>query len=248
MNKQNLYTEIVTDFHSTLDHEKKRTFNTSGNTVSSLFDSCLNRNYKNLVKIRVDLTNKKDFYLFSEPCQVSPICHIDRSFNFDNYFKQSKLERRKTILETLYASIKDMCEKLGYDLEPFTRAYEKVKELNYINKYIHGKLTLSRKRTHKAGIEIEVNEEAATIAVLFTDRNEKPIHKVVIMNTLPHYMFIYRAIHKGKWISAKEYQVWDRSKQILFTCNLESDTATVSFQPKTETEQELRAVLDELRV
>ncbi len=86
-----------------------------------------------------------------------------------------------------------------------------IKELNYINKFIHGKLTFSRNRKHKTGIEIEVNEKAATISVLFTDVNEKPLKKVDVLKTRPHFMYIYQVIQKGKWLSTSEYQVSDSS-------------------------------------
>ncbi len=242
-----LYTEIVSTFHSTINADKKKKFNLSANVVSSLFDRNLNRHYKGLAKVRIDLSNKKDFYLFSEPCKVSPICHIDKSFDFENYFAQNKLERRKIILETMYESIKDMCQKLNYDLEPFTIAYEKVKDLDYINKFVYKKLTFSRNRKNKAGIEIETNEDAATISVLFTDRNEKPMQKVEILKTLPHDMFIYRAIHKGKWISPNEYQVSDSSGQVNFIANLLGGS-TIKYVPKSGTQEKLKEAVNELNL
>ncbi len=240
-----LYTEVVSDFYSTIDIATKKNFNLGTNTISSLFDRCLNTHYDGLVKLRIDLSNKKNLYIFSKPTKNSPICHIDKSFDFENYFTQNKLEKRKIILETLYGSFQEISYQLNYDLKPFTQAYEKVKTLNYVNKYIHGKLTFSRKRTHKAGIEIEINEQAAIISVVFTDKEENQIKKVKIVETLPHYMFIYRVINKGKWISSNEYQVSDKSGQINFVVKLkDKPEKTIVFKPKKSSEKELREILN----
>ncbi len=238
-----LYTEVVSHFYCTIDIEKKKKFNIGANAISSLFDRCLNKQYKGLVKILIELTDKNIYYTFDKPSKVSPFCHIVQSFNFSYYFAQNKLERRKIILETLYDSIKKMCQQLNYDLEPFTKAYQKVKELNYINKYIHGKMIFAKNRKHKAGIEIEVNEDVATISTLFTDKNNKPLLKLGLLKTLPHYMFIYRIIHKGKWISTSEYQVSDRSGQINFVAKLSGDS-TLILNPKNSTEKELYNILN----
>ncbi len=243
--KSILYTEVVNHFYSTITNEKKKEFNLGANTISSLFDRCLNTHYGGLFKVRVELTNKKNHYTFDQANNVSPFCHIVKSFDFENYFTQNKLEKRKIILETLYGSFQEISYQLNYDLKPFTQAYEKVKTLNYVNKYIHGKLTFSRKRTHKAGIEIEINEQAAIISVVFTDKEENQIKKVKIVETLPHYMFIYRVINKGKWISSNEYQISDKSGQINFVVKLKDKTEKIIvFKPKTSTEKELRGILN----
>ncbi len=243
--KSILYIEVVTIQFSKLDKEIQQKFNTETNVISSLFDYCFNKHIIGLVKIRIELSRKKNIN------NVFPIrdkiCHIEKTFDFDNYFAQNKLERRKIILETMYESIKDMCQKLNYDLEPFTIAYEKVKDLDYINKFVYKKLTFSRNRKNKAGIEIETNEDAATISVLFTDRNEKPMQKVEILKTLPHDMFIYRAVHKGKWISPNEYQVSDRSGQVNFIADLLGES-TIKYVPKNSAEEKLKEAVNELNL
>ncbi len=239
-----LYTEVVSHFFDKINDRQKR-LNLDANTISSLFDRCLNRHYNGIYKIRIELSDEKKHYIFSEPSKISAFCHITKYFDFDNYFAQNKIERRKIILETLYDSIKDMCQKLSLDLNPFTKAYEKIKELNYINKLMFKKLTFSRNRKHKAGIEIETNEDAATISVPITDSNEKIVQKVEILKTIPHDMFIYSAIHKGKWISLNEYQVSDSSGQIKFIANL-LGKCDINYVPKNNTVEELKDAMKKL--
>ena len=246
----NTYTELACQSNSNLNKTEIKSFNISLNATTDLFDRCLNMKIKDLQKIRIDLYDAEKVFNIYEPDKISPICHIEKSFNFSHYFAQAKPDRRKIILETLYECITEMCNQLDYDFEPFTFAYNKVKELDYVNKYIHGKLTFSKNRQQKAGIQIEVNEDAATISVLFTDKDEQSVKQVEILRTLPHYMFIFRVIHKGKWIDNETYQVSDKSGQVHFKVTGYKRTLApeVFFEPKSHTEEELREVLEDLKI
>ncbi len=255
--KKKLYnTEIEVVYSKRINHEMNikaissvdnMKFNQEINSIVLFFGRLILHKLNDLDKIRIEFFETSGIFDIKAPIEISKICHIYKTFDFENYFAQNKLERRKIILETMYESIKDMCQKLNYDLEPFTIAYEKVKDLDYINKFVYKKLTFSRNRKNKAGIEIETNEDAATISVLFTDRNEKPMQKVEILKTLPHDMFIYRAIHKGKWISPNEYQVSDSSGQVNFIANLLGGS-TIKYVPKSGTQEKLKEAVNELNL
>ena len=132
-----------------------------------------------------------------------------------------------------------MCEKLNYDLTPFTTAYEKVKELNYENKYLYQKQTFSPDRKLKAGIQIEIVEEKAIHSVLFSDKNGNELKSITFLETLPHYLFIYKLQYKGKWLSPDTYTISDKSKQIFFDVSFSSGDVSVRFEPKTRSIEEL---------
>ncbi len=237
--------ELVCNESVAFDDKKQTKFNLAMNAVSLLVEQNLLVEKSNPDKLRIDLFDKENINNIYEPDVIGKICHIEKSFDFDNYFAQNKLEGRKIILETMYDSITDMCQKLSLDLNPFTKAYKKVKELNYINKFMFKKLTFSQNRKHKAGIEIETNEDAATISALITDKDRKQIQKVELLKTLPHDMFIYSVIHKGKWISINEYQVSDSSGQINFIANM-LGKCDINYVPKNNTIEELKEAMKEL--
>jgi len=243
-----LYTEVVTSFQTTIPDEFHQQFNLSANATTHLFDLCLNLQIKGLVKIRIELLNAPDSYLLSPPNKLMPRVIIDKPFDFTHFFAQDRWERRAIVLETLYECIVEMCKVCGYDLAPFTAAYNKVKELNYVNRLIHDKLTVSKDRQHKAGIEIEVNETEATICALFTDRDERPVKRVELIRTIPHYMFMYRVIHKGKWLNDKVYVVSDRNGYIQFKASLDSDVAELVLHPNEQvSEARIREVLESVK-
>ena len=241
-----IYFEVVCSENSVNYETIFRRFNFQANRITLLFAQNFRKTINNLSKICVELVDFETDIKIFEPDKISPIAFIEKSFDFDYYFAQDKLERRKIILETLYEAIAALCEKAGYDLSPFTQAYEKVKELNYENRFIYNKLTSSPNRKHKAGIQIEVNEEAADISVVFD--TAKQLNNIKILRTLPHYMFIYRFIHKGKWIDNEHYMVSDRTGQVHFTASLTGGEATVEFTPKNRTAEELKMALQKIKV
>lgn len=246
----NTYSEIVCDDSVKIERHKQKKFNSSTNIISILYEQCLNQRVKGLWKIRLNLTDRKDTCKVFLPDKISATALIHKSFDFDHYFARNKLERRKILLETLYEAIVALCKKAGYDVSPFKAAYDKVKQLNYENRYIYGKMTCSPDRKYKAGIEIEVNEEAAFIAVVFTknDKNNTQRNKITILKTQPHFMFIYRFIHKGKWIDSQTYRVSDKSGQVHFTVSLSGSEADIQLKPKKHTQKELIEALDMVKV
>ncbi len=241
-----LYTELTCDFDAAINKELQKEFNLSSNAVTEIYDYCLNLQIKGIRKISIDLTDKSNTHNIYIPTKISPMIYIYKSFDFDHYFAQDQMTRRKIVLETLHTAICEIPRVYPLDLEPFERAYRKVIELNYINKIVFGKLSTSKNKQFKAGIEIEVNEKEAVISTMFTDKEEKPIKRIELLRTLPHYMFIYRVIHAGKWINESEYMVSSRDGEINFKTSLQSDKSEIIFNPKNRSIDDLKTVLHEI--
>jgi len=238
-----LYTEMCE-----FGEENRKQFNLDCNVVSHSFDRCLNLQIKGLVKIRIDLTSKNDIMRISGPVEGISVAIIVKSFDFNLYDSLSKYERRKLLLETLYEAIQLMCKELKYNLAPFTATYEKVKELNYENKFVFNKLAPSPNRKYKAGIQIEVNETVADISTVYFDsKTMQPIKQVKIMNTIPHYMYIYEFMGKGAWTDNETYTVTSRRNQVQFVTSLRSDVVDMKFFPQTETLEELQTAFKKVQ-
>jgi len=234
-----LYTEMCE-----FGEENRKQFNLDCNVVSHSFDRCLSLQIKGLVKIRIDLTSKNDIMRISGPVEGISVAIIVKSFDFNLYDSLSKYERRRLILETLYDSIKPICEKYGFDLAPFKAAYEKVKELNYENRFMYDKLTLSPDKKHKAGIQIEVNEEIADISTVYFDCKTMQLYKQVnILNTIPHFLFMYKLINKGLWVDSETYTVTNKSQEVQFVTSLKNDSVDIKLIPQIHTLEELQEAL-----
>lgn len=266
------YIEVACAYNVSFEHDKLRKFNQSTHVVTNLFSRLLNSAVKGLHKIRIELSDAPNVYNVFPADDYTKIAHFEKSFDFAHYFAQPKLERRKIILETLYEAIVAICEKAEYDLTPFTIAYEKVKELNFENRYVHDKLKFSPNRKYKAGIQVEVDEEAADISIIvepLTPKGEllvpdKETKKdfmrqpkspsgdlgvsIPIFRTHPHHHFIYQVIHKGKWVDSETFVVSNKDEQIQFVVSIPNETVQIEFAPKTRSREELKEYLDSLRV
>ena len=238
------YFEICTAYNVSLNESLSKEFNFSTNVVSSLFDRCLNWTIEGLRKYRIDLHDQRDVFKVHLSDSYTKIAHCHKTFDFNNYFKQSKLKRREIILETLYEAIKNLCKIAGYELKPFTIAYNKVKELNYENIYSLNKPTASRNRKQKAGIQIKFTDESACISVVFYEYKANDESKCIeIFKTYPHHHFIPQIAHKGKWTQPNVYTISDKSQQINFDVSFTDNTSQLRLEPKTATIEELKKTL-----
>ncbi len=237
-----VYIEIVCYRYAVLSDDIKKSFNRSTFIITDLFNRSLDLTIENTEKIRIELATELDMLNIYLPEGISHVCHIHKSFDFNHYFTQPKPEHRKIILETLYEAIVALCQKTGYNLALFTGAYNKVKELDYENRFIYGKLKSSPNRKNKAGIEIEVTEESANISIIFEAQNGEQ-NKVEILRTIPHYLFIYRFIYKGKWADNEIFKVFNRSGEINFVTSLKNKSVSIQLLPVKHTEKELKKAL-----
>ena len=111
-----IYFEVVADH--TVANEID--FNKSTQEVTLLFTKNFKQKVKGVNKLVISLATDKD-YLFNPPVKMFPIVIIDKPFDFNNYWSVSEQDRKKIILETLYESIKDMCEKMKLELSLLKR-------------------------------------------------------------------------------------------------------------------------------
>ncbi len=245
--KSIFYTELGCDGFIDFPIEKIGEFNQSAYCVTDLFDRSLSLKIKGLFKYVIELHNKPNVLKVHPPDDYTKIAHYHKTFDFDHYFAQPKPKRRKIILETLYEAIVALCEKAAYDLTPFTAAYEKVKELNYENRYMVGKSKISPNRKYKAGIQVEVTEKAAEISVVFEDfPSLKDLANLKVVRTQPHFFFIQQLVNKGKWKGSDTFIVSNKSGEINFAVSLKDKTAEVQLTSKIKNEDELKKEYEDL--
>ncbi len=148
-----------------------------------------------------------DFVINEPVSKMFPICFVIQYFDFENYFKQTTLERKKILLDTIHSCVTAVCEKLDVDKTCFMSAYQRIKELNYTHKFFIEPLKFSKNKQYKAGVEIEINEDAAELYAVFTNDKDERISSFALAKTKPFSMFINRISLKGKWISNNEFTI-----------------------------------------
>ena len=251
MNESIFDIEIVVNEDSPVSDEQKRTFNKHQNRLALLYGRLLNSMPQHVKKIRVEMADKSEQRLIDPPDEIFPLIHILQPFDFEKYFSLQKHDAIVFVLENFQNAINAACTELNYDCQPFHHAYEKVKDMDYQNEYIHGKLKSAPNRRHKAGIHIRVEEEYAAISTLMQDKEGNETARIALLRTLPHYMFIYKFIHHIKWLDKDRFLISDKSGQVMFSVNVPEEKAEMQLLPKTMTLPELvqevtQATVDEI--
>ena len=222
-------------------------FNLFANIIASSYQHFFTTKISGLSKVAIDLYQHKIPLRICDYKQTDKVCVIFRTFDFTDFLKKDKSKRQREILEILQDSLIKMCEKFQLDKTPFINAKNKVIESNYKNQFLFNKLTLSKNRKHKAGIEINMTEAGAAINILFTDKNEKIITRKEVFRTQAHYYFVYQIVSSGKWLNNEQYIVSSKNKNVNFVASINSDEVRIDIQPK-EKEAEIREKLNTLTV
>ncbi len=230
-----------------VDIIEAKKFNVFSNIMASLYQRFFTGNIRGLFKIAIDLYQHKIPMKICNYKENGGVCVIFRSFDFNNFIRKDKNSKQKEILEILQNSVIKMCEKFKIDKIPFVNAYEKVIENNYKNQYIFNRLTFSRNRKYKAGIEINMTKNGTKINILFTDKNENILKRNEIFKTFSHYYFVHQIIYSGKWLDNQKYIASSRNKNINFIASINSPKTELKIKPK-EKEKEILEKLNRMKI
>ena len=222
-----------------------KAFNLFANVISASYQVFLKFDIKEIKKIAIDLTNRE---IENEVGIFEKTCLIFRRFNFKDYFAKPFTVRQMEILDTLQDSVMLMCDKYGFDKQPFTDAYKKVIEANFEHKVLFNKLSLAKDRRHRAAIEIDLQEDGARVYVLFTDKSCAELVRREVFRMKPNYYFINQLIHKGKWLDNKRYAVSDRNEIVNFVAQPDSENVELDIRPVNMSHEEIMKKLDMLKV
>ncbi len=227
--------------------EIRKQFNIEAGITAFLYQRNITKKIKGLQKITIDLIKEKNITSIGNYKELEGVTWIFKSFDLKKYFGKTDKEQKIMILEILHNIILQMCEKFKIDKIPFVNAYEKVIENNYKNQYIFNRLTFSRNRKYKAGIEINMTKNGTKINILFTDKNENILKRNEIFKTFSHYYFVHQIIYSGKWLDNQKYIASSRNKNVNFIASINSLKTELKIKPK-EKEKEILEKLNRMKI
>ncbi|MBC1968360.1 hypothetical protein [Listeria marthii] len=121
-------------------------------------------------------------------------------FDLNQFNDETDSSKKKIILELLHIGAMQACCDLGLDKTKFMEAYEKVKELDYQNKYYYQKPKSSPNRKQKAQIYIEHGLYKAGIHIVIFNKERKIIKKELIISDSPNPAVFSQYLGKFKWL------------------------------------------------
>ena len=158
------------------------------------------------------------------------IIHINIKRNVDSFYTLEPMQKKVMALELLKEGYERVVDLLGYPREQFDKAYQAVKDCEYINNWIwKRKFSPDRKTVAEISCEHEVEYFRASIIV--KDKKGKLLDKVHLFDIKPHEFAFNQYLGGVNWISNDtiEYVV-GRRKQ-TWTYNLPSKKLDFQGEP-----------------
>lgn len=238
-----MWIDLLIEQDNKLEPTLKSKFIGEANVISDLYNQYLVKLKVKIVgvkKIAITLTDRPNISLFALPIKVvGPISTIDKTYNFDFLAKLDDKELKEEILEVIQSTIREAATKFQWDIEPFENVYQRVKGTGLINEYIEGGLVSSKNKQYKAGVQVAMSPDGASIYIAFFDKNENFIKRINFIKVHPNKMFIIPLIGKGRWISNDDFVISNKTKEIHFKASLESGKAELFYTPVNNTEDKL---------
>lgn len=132
--------------------------------------------------------------------ESSSVLKYYKAFDFNKFYDMDEMAKKKLMLDTLYDSLIDLCDKFGWLKTPFNEAYKMVLKEHFINTYSH-KRKMSRSRKFVA--EIVCHHESSKFDCYIEVRNKEGIEvfNKLVFSEEPDEFSFNGLMGDIKWIS-----------------------------------------------
>lgn len=208
-------------------------FNKYSTFVESLF-------YSRLPKVKLDGIRKivielldKDLYESTNSVIMgeSPICTLQKAFDYSSFFSKNSFDRKKILTKELYDGLLNLATELKWDKAPFEVAYKNIIHSNYESRALIGKTKINKGKKIQASIVVDQDIDTAIVAVIFQDVGGKDLRKVEIFKTLPQPFIYNQLVKNGRWISETDFELVNKSEEVHIVVSYPNDIPTVFFAP-----------------
>lgn len=201
---------------------------------------------KGVTKVIIELTDQSDTNLpFVVPySKNNDIPVVKDMIDIKKFIMLTSEERREFLCDMIFEMIKSISTQIGLDEKILHTGSRLIKDLNYENNYFLTKVKTSPDRKLKAGIRVKMRYIGADISVVFFDRHNLELKEVSVINLWPNSYFISALISNGSWKDNDQFEIRNKSKEIIFTVSYSKGTCTIDFVPKHTDSKLLKDILD----
>jgi hypothetical protein len=222
------YIEICTseDYYLLINARKKaKQFNGEAAVIAELYSNVLGHvEIDKLSKIRINLGDADNFpESISKGYSTSRVLGIEKKFNFKEYFSLGPIQRKIALLEEIQKNVLYACDVFRFNKQPFVEAYEKVKEANYISRFIYkNKIFKNKDKSLGASLIITFESTHAQFSIIFYNEKEKIIKEMDCLKSYNNFMFVDELTRGGaKWIDNEHFVILNKNKQITLKVSVD---------------------------
>ena len=235
-----MWIDILVPKDSGFNSEEISKFYKSSGIVTNIINRFVKKvKVKNVSKIVISLYKYGDKNFFLPPNSLIRVVAIDKTYDISSLLSLNQVDRKKKILLIVEMLVKEASIRFNWEYEYFDLAFQRVRELNYSNKYIFGKLKKSKSRLFIAGIEIETLEDGTKISFVVFDKNNIFIDRFEIIKTHQLDDFYNPFLGKTKWIDNEFFVLINKEGSICFKLDILYKKIDLIFSSKNKSENEL---------
>jgi hypothetical protein len=191
----------------------QKDFNVTTHTVQDIFLYLIPNRFEfdNILKLIIDI-NSGEKPLKNKINFDGYVQYSLNNFDFDEYFKLTKVQQNEVILNVLSDTISQIPnvsvenQKIAFDI------IKKIKESNFEYTFISKLSKQQRSKKHKAIVEIQINDDGQNSFLKIENNSQEEILKLHLIKNIV-YEF-YNNLYKSKW-EGNNFQIIDRNGEIF---------------------------------
>lgn len=137
-------------------------------------------------------------------------CPILVPYNIEQFLEYPDNRKKVETLELLKSSLDFVIVEKNWDPTPFREAYERVKELSYINEFIWGKPKFSPNKKYKAEVTCNHDLYHFTIKIVIKEKKGQVLFEKEVVSTKPDELIYDRFLGHLKWLSDDEVALYEK--------------------------------------
>jgi hypothetical protein len=231
----------ITLYYNFDNDEVKRRFSTRANVVSDLYVHFL-EGYKPAKTSRISVTLKSEGMNLNEPVHFGSILNADAILNKEKFWQQNEAVQKEIILNTIHQTAIGCADKFKWDKEVFHRAYQKVKDADFIFK-VETNAKLSPDKKLKAALAIEKTEEKTIISANFYDHAGKLLTTIPLFDSFQNEMFYGALVRNFQWFSNSEFGVCSKTRELKILGDFTTGQSKIVIEPDKNSREAIEGQL-----
>jgi len=143
--------------------------------------------------------------------ESSSVLKFYKAFDFDELSSLDRQAKKERLLNVLYHSLLELCEKLSWPSKPFKQAYDAVYQDKFVNIYDFKKKN-SRNRKLIAKLECHHGTESFDCYVKVEDKSGSEILKKLVFSSEPDEFIFNSLLGDLKWVDDETLSILRKNR------------------------------------
>ena len=146
--------------------------------------------------------------------ESSSVLKYYKAFDFVSFNKLNNHDKKSRLIDILFNSLIELCDKYGWSKEPFIKAYQAVIKDNFINVYDFRKKN-SRNRKLVARMECHHDSKSFDCYLKVDNKDGEEIFSQLLFTELPDEFLFNPLLGDIKWLDNESLAVLKKDRSVV---------------------------------